>query len=100
MGWQADIEANRMAPESMTTMLWVVWLALLGVAAFWSNRTEKRGSIPAGIAFRILFYLSAALLLAPFSGRDYYAQFQFWNPCPALKWILVALTAIGFTLVW
>jgi protein-S-isoprenylcysteine O-methyltransferase Ste14 len=89
-----------MTPEGTIIVLWVAWLASWGVAAFWSNRTEKRGGIVADIAFRILFYASATLLLAPLSNRHYYAQVQFWHINAALKWILVALTATGFLFVW
>jgi len=89
-----------MTQESTITVLWVAWLASWVVAAFWSNRTEKRGGIAADIAFRILFYVSAVLLLAPFSDRRYFAQVQFWHLNAALKWILVALTATGFLFAW
>jgi protein-S-isoprenylcysteine O-methyltransferase Ste14 len=91
---------DRMTPEGTIIVLWVAWLLSWGVAAFWSNRTEKRGGIVADIAFRILFYASATLLLAPLSNRHYYAQVQFWHINAALKWILVALTATGFLFVW
>jgi protein-S-isoprenylcysteine O-methyltransferase Ste14 len=89
-----------MTPDWMILALWIAWLASWVVAAFWSNRTEKRGGIGADIAFRILFYASATLLLAPFSDRHYYGQVQFWHLGAALKWILVALTAAGFLFVW
>jgi protein-S-isoprenylcysteine O-methyltransferase Ste14 len=88
-----------MTPESMTIVLWVAWLASWGVAAFWSNRTEKRGVV-ADVASRILFYVSATLLLAPFSDRRYCAQVQFWHPNTAVRWILVGLTGAGFLFVW
>src|ERR1019366_10545758 len=89
-----------MTPESTIVALWVAWLASWGVAAFWSNRTEKGGGIAAEIVFRILFWASATLLCAPFSDRSYYGQVQFWHLNDALKWILVALTATGFSFVW
>jgi protein-S-isoprenylcysteine O-methyltransferase Ste14 len=89
-----------MTPESAILALWVAWLASWGVAAFWSNRTEKGGGIVAEIAFRILFWASATFLLAPFSDHHFYAQVQFWHLDAALKWILVALTATGFLFVW
>jgi len=89
-----------MTPEGTILVLWVAWLASWGVAAFWSNRTEKRGGIVAEIAFRILFWASATFLLAPFSDQ-HYAQVQFWRlDNAALKWILVALIATGFLFVW
>jgi protein-S-isoprenylcysteine O-methyltransferase Ste14 len=89
-----------LTPEWMITVLWVAWLASWVVAAIWSDRSEKRGGIVADIAFRILFWASATLLLAPLSDRRYYAQVQFWHFNAALKWILVALTATGFMFVW
>lgn len=89
-----------MTPDSTIIVLWVAWLVSWGVAAFWSNRTEKRGGIAADIAFRILFWASATLLFAPFSDRRYYAQAQFWRLNAALKWISVVLTATGFLFVW
>jgi protein-S-isoprenylcysteine O-methyltransferase Ste14 len=89
-----------MTPERMITVLWIAWLASWVVAAFWTNRTEKRGGIVAGIVSRILFYVSATLLLAPFSDRHYYAQVQLWQFNAALKSILVAFTAAGFLFVW
>jgi len=89
-----------MTPEGTIIAIWVAWLASWLVAAFWSNRTEKRGGIVAEVVFRILFYVSATLLLAPFSDPHYYARVQLWNPGPALKWILAALTAIGFLFAW
>jgi protein-S-isoprenylcysteine O-methyltransferase Ste14 len=89
-----------MTPEGTTLVLWVAWLASWGVAAFWTNRTEKGSGIAAEIAFRILFYVSATLLFAPFSERHYYAQVQFWHLSAPLKWILAALTATGFLFVW
>ncbi len=82
-----------MTPEWMILVLWVAWLVSWVVAAFWSNRTEKRAGIVVEIAFRILFCASVTLLLAPFSDRHYYAQVQFWHLDAALKWILVALAA-------
>jgi protein-S-isoprenylcysteine O-methyltransferase Ste14 len=88
-----------MTPESTIVALWIAWLASWGVAAFWSNRTEKGGAIAPEIAFRILFWASATLLLAPFPDH-YYAQVQFWRLDAALKWILVALTASGLLFVW
>ena len=88
-----------MTPDWMILALWVVWLASWGVAAFWSNRTEKGGGLGAEIAFRILFWVSATLLLAPFSDL-HYAQVQFWHLSAPLKWILVALTGTGFFFVW
>jgi len=89
-----------MTPELTITGLWVVWLASWIGAAFWSNRTEKRGGVAADVAFRILFFVSAFLLLAPFSNRQNEAQFQSWQLTTPVKWILVALTAIGFAFVW
>jgi protein-S-isoprenylcysteine O-methyltransferase Ste14 len=89
-----------MTPEWMIIVLWVAWLVSWVVAAFWSNRTEKRASLVAEIAFRILFWASATLLLAPFSDRPYHAQVQFWHLDGALKWILVALAASGFLFAW
>jgi len=88
-----------MTPDWMILALWIAWLASWVVAAFWSNRTEKGAGIVAEIAFRTLFWASATLLLAPFSYR-YYALVQFWQLNAALKWILVALTATGFSFVW
>jgi protein-S-isoprenylcysteine O-methyltransferase Ste14 len=88
-----------MTPEATILVFWVAWLASWGVAAFWSNRTEKRGNFVAEIAFRILFWASATFLLAPFSDH-HYAQVQLWHLNAALKWILVALTATGFLFVW
>jgi hypothetical protein len=32
-----------MTPESTIIALWITWLVSWGVAAFWSNRTEKTG---------------------------------------------------------
>jgi protein-S-isoprenylcysteine O-methyltransferase Ste14 len=89
-----------MTPEGTIVALWIVWLASWGIAAFWSNRTEKKGGIAAYVGSRILFYVSATLLLAPFSDRRYYAQVQFWHPNAIGRWILVALTAAGFLFVW
>lgn len=94
------LRKDRMTPESTITALWVAWLVSWGVAAFWSNRTEKGSGIVAEIAFRVLFWASAFLLLAPFSDRHFYAQVQFWRLDAALQWILVALTAAGFLFVW
>ncbi len=89
-----------MTPEWMILVLWVAWLVSWVVAAFWSNRTEKRAGIVVEIALRILFWASVTLLLAPFSDRHYYAQVQFWHLDAALKWILVALAASGFLFAW
>jgi protein-S-isoprenylcysteine O-methyltransferase Ste14 len=89
-----------MTPESTILALWVSWLVSWGVAAFWSNRTEKRGGMVGEIAFRILFWVGAILLFAPFSERPYWAQVQFCHLNTALKWILVVLTAAGFLFVW
>jgi protein-S-isoprenylcysteine O-methyltransferase Ste14 len=88
-----------MTPESTIFSLWIAWLASWVVAALWSNRTEKGGGILADVAFRILFWASATLLLAPFSGHPY-VQVQLWRLDAALKWIMVALTAAGFVFVW
>jgi len=88
-----------MTPESTIIVLWVAWVVSWGVAAFWSNRTEKRGGIGADIAFRFLFWASATLLLAPFPDR-LYAQVHCWNLNSAMKWILAALTATGFLFAW
>jgi len=89
-----------MTPESAILALWVAWLASWGVAAFWSNRTEKRGGIVGDVASRILFYVSATLLLAPIPDHFYYGQVQLWCFIAALQWILVVTTAAGFWFVW
>jgi protein-S-isoprenylcysteine O-methyltransferase Ste14 len=89
-----------MTPDLTIIVLWPAWLVSWGVAAFWSSRTEKRGGFVAEIAFRILFYAGAILLLAPLSNRQYCEQVQFWHFNAALKWILVALTATGFLFAW
>jgi protein-S-isoprenylcysteine O-methyltransferase Ste14 len=88
-----------MTPEGTIAVLWVAWLASWGIAAFWSNRTEKRGGMVAEIVFRILFWAGATLLLAPFRDPHRYAQVYFWHLNAALKWILVALAASGFLFV-
>ena len=92
--------SDRMTPESTTLALWIAWLVSWGIAAFWSNRTEKGAGIAAEIVFRILFWASATLLLAPSSDLRGYAQVQFWHLNAALKWISVALTASGFLFAW
>jgi len=89
-----------MTPESTITVLWIAWLVSWITSAFWSNRTEKRGVIGADIVFRILFYISATLLLAPFSDRRDFTEVQFWQLSVALKWTLAALTAAGFWFTW
>jgi protein-S-isoprenylcysteine O-methyltransferase Ste14 len=89
-----------MTPELAIIVLWVAWVASWGIAAFWSNRTEKRGGVAADIAFRILFYVGAILLLVAFSDRHYYAQVQLWQLNAGLKWILAAMTATGLLFVW
>jgi protein-S-isoprenylcysteine O-methyltransferase Ste14 len=96
---EADFEEDRVTPESTILALWVAWLASWIAAAFWSNPTKKRGALGADVAFRILFWISATLLLAPFSDLCY-AQVQFWRTNPAIRWILVVLTATGFLFVW
>ncbi len=87
-----------MTPELAMAALWVAWVVSWGVAAFWSNRTEKRGSIVGEIGFRILFWAGASLVLAPLPGWRFDAQL--WRLNGALNWILVALTAAGFSFVW
>ena len=89
-----------MTPESTIIALWITWLVSWGVAAFWSNRTEKTGGTIAEIGFRILMWAGAILLLVPFSDRLDYARVPFWHLNAALKWILAALTAIGLLFVW
>jgi protein-S-isoprenylcysteine O-methyltransferase Ste14 len=90
-----------MTPERTILLLWIAWLVSWVVAAFWSNRTEKRGVIGADIVFRILFWLSASLLLAPFSDRrPYFVQAPLWQLNSALQWILAVLTAAGFCFAW
>jgi protein-S-isoprenylcysteine O-methyltransferase Ste14 len=89
-----------MTPDWMILALWIAWLASWGVAAFWSNRTEKGGGIVAEIAFRALFWAGATLLLAPLSYRRYYALVQVWHFNAVVKWILVVLTATGFLFAW
>jgi protein-S-isoprenylcysteine O-methyltransferase Ste14 len=91
---------NRMTPESVITVLWVGWVVSWGLAASWSNRTEKAGGLTAELAFRIPFWAGATLLLAPFRDLRFFAQVQFWQPGAAMKWILVALAAGGFSFVW
>ena len=88
----------RMTPELAIVALWAAWVASWGVAAFWSNRTEKRGSIAAEIGFRILFWAGVSLVLAPLPGWHF--DGQLWRLNAALNWILVALTAAGFSFVW
>jgi protein-S-isoprenylcysteine O-methyltransferase Ste14 len=90
-----------MTSEWMIIVLWVGWLVSWVVAALWSNPTEKKGGIVADAAFRILFWASATLLLAPLpGGRYYYADVQFWRLNAALKWILAAATGGGFLFAW
>jgi protein-S-isoprenylcysteine O-methyltransferase Ste14 len=89
-----------MTPGRTILTIWIAWLTSWVVAAFWSSPTEKRGPVVVDAAFRILFYVSATLLLAPFADRHYYAQVQFWQLDAGLKWVLVALTATGFLFAW
>ena len=89
-----------MTPEETIVGLWIAWVASWIIAAFWSDRAEKKGGIIAFIGSRILFYISVTLLLAPFSDHRYLALAQFWHLAPTAGWILVALTAAGFSFVW
>jgi protein-S-isoprenylcysteine O-methyltransferase Ste14 len=89
-----------MTPDVAVIALWATWVVSWGVAAFWSNRTETRGSMAGELAFRLLFYIGAILLLAPFSSRPYNQQMQILHLSTPLKWIAVALTAIGFSFTW
>jgi protein-S-isoprenylcysteine O-methyltransferase Ste14 len=89
-----------MMPESATTALWIGWLASWLIAASWADRTEKRGDLAADIAHRALFFVSATLLLSPFTPHPRYTQLQFWRLPDAVKWIFVVLTAVGFGFVW
>jgi protein-S-isoprenylcysteine O-methyltransferase Ste14 len=89
-----------MTPDVTIIALWAAWVVSWGVAAFWSNRTEKRGGTVGELGFRIPFYAGAILLFAPFSNRPYYEHMQFLHLNDPLKWIAVALTAIGFLFTW
>lgn len=88
-----------MTPEPTIYALWGAWVVSWTVAAFWTNRTEKRAGIGAELFFRLLFYLGAILVLA-FPPGHHYAQVQLWRFGEALNWILVVLTAAGFLFAW
>jgi protein-S-isoprenylcysteine O-methyltransferase Ste14 len=89
-----------MTPDLAIIALWAAWVVSWGVAAFWSNRTEKTGGAVDELAFRIPFYAGAILLLVPFSNRPHYEQMQIWHLSTSLKWIAVALTAAGLSFTW
>jgi protein-S-isoprenylcysteine O-methyltransferase Ste14 len=91
---QDDLE-----PDSTILVLWLAVLTSWVVAAFWSTRAEKGGGIAADIAFRVLFWVSATLLLAPLSSPQF-AEIRFWHFGEALEWTLAALTATGFLFAW
>jgi protein-S-isoprenylcysteine O-methyltransferase Ste14 len=89
-----------MTQEYTIYALWGAWWVSWTVAAFWSNRTEKRAGIGAELFFRTLLYVGAILLFAFPQSHYYYAQTRLWHLGDALNWILVALTAAGFLFTW
>jgi protein-S-isoprenylcysteine O-methyltransferase Ste14 len=89
-----------MSPERTTIALWIAWLVSWGVAAFWSNRTEKRRGIVLEIFFRVLLFAGSILLFVIPLRLDYFGQVQLWHFSDALKWLLVAMTAAGFLFTW
>ncbi|HYA36117.1 MAG TPA: isoprenylcysteine carboxylmethyltransferase family protein [Candidatus Binataceae bacterium] len=89
-----------MTPEHTIYALWAAWLLSWTVAMFWSNRTEKRDSIPAELFFRVFFYASLILLFAFPPSYRYFAQTQLWRLGDATNWILVAATSGGLLFTW
>jgi len=95
-----DFGRISVTPELTTSALWGAWAVSWIVAAFWSNRTEKRAGIEAELFFRVLFYGGAILMFGFPPSRQYYAQVQLWYLGDALNWILVALTIAGLLFAW
>jgi len=89
-----------MSPESITTALWIVWLASWIVAAFWSSRVAKRGGWSGEILLRGLIYLAAVLMFALAPNRGDYPQVRLWKLDVVLKWLLAAMTAAGLSFAW
>lgn len=88
-----------MTPKYAIYALWYTRLVSWIVAMLWTNRTEKRDAIGAELVFRVLFYISIALLFA-FSPASYSAQRQLWSFGAAMNWIFVALTAVALLFTW
>lgn len=89
-----------MPPEYAIYALWCTWLVSWIVAMISTNRTEKRDAIGTELVFRVLFYISVALLFAISPGASYYRQRQLWNFGVAMKWVFVVLTAAGLLFTW
>jgi protein-S-isoprenylcysteine O-methyltransferase Ste14 len=89
-----------MTPLYAIYALWGAWLASWMVARFWTNRTEKRGSIGAEVIFRVLFIAGGILLIAIPPIHHRYAHTQLSYVADALNWILVAVTAAGLLFAW
>jgi protein-S-isoprenylcysteine O-methyltransferase Ste14 len=90
-----------MTPLYTIYALWIAWLVTWMAAAFWSNRTEKRGGILAELFyFRVFLYSGAILLLVFPSSVHQYGQVRLWRLGDGLGWAMVAPAAGGLLFCW
>src|SRR2546421_10626981 len=88
-----------MTTEHTIYAFWGAWLVSWNVAAFWSDRAEKRGGIGAEVGFRALIGIGGILIFG-FRQGHYHTQMQLWHFGDVLKWTLAALTGGGLLFTW
>lgn len=100
-----------MSPQAAIVIPWDVWFVSWVLAAFWTERTQKRVDFGPQVPYRALSLVAFVLLLVwvvrdP-SGRriggvpmpDWLAA-QVWMLPASINWAFVALAAAGFLFCW
>jgi protein-S-isoprenylcysteine O-methyltransferase Ste14 len=87
-----------MRPGAVIVFLWLAWIVSWAVAAFWSDRAEKRASLGDEIAYRAVLLVGTLLFFIPAHG--YTGRLRFWIPSLPVVWLCIALIAAGILFAW
>ncbi len=85
-------------PREAFAVIWIAWIASWLLAAFWSNRTEKRAITWETLIYRIAL-AAGAVLLTPWAARKLDLK-QLWHVGYAGAYVLAGLTLAGLLFAW
>ena len=87
-----------MRPGLAIIALWIVWAISWLAGASWQQRTEKRASVRAEVAYRLVLVVGVLVLAIPAHG--YAGPLRLWHVTWVGAWVCVAAIALGFALTW
>jgi protein-S-isoprenylcysteine O-methyltransferase Ste14 len=88
-----------MTPESAVGYAWLAWAVSWGLAAFWSQRAEKRPGLGSEALYRVVVVIGVLMLFGV--GARYYPDSpKLWAASGAVGWALAGAAALGFLFCW